>query len=70
VAVAVEPSIPIPSPPSISTAQNNTSTNFDSNGNNTSNNQTPTINVVATVGVDEISSKTNRVNVLENQAKF
>jgi chromosome segregation ATPase len=62
---------PIPSPPSIDTKDNNTNadTKFDANGRNLDMKQ-PTINVNATVGVDEISTKTNRVNTLENQSTF
>jgi len=62
---------PIPSPPSIDTKDNNTNadTKFDANGKNLDMKQ-PTINVNATVGVDEISTKTNRVNTLENQSTF
>jgi len=61
----------MPSPPSIDTKDNNTNadTKFDANGKNLDMKQ-PTINVNATVGVDEISTKTNRVNTLENQSTF
>lgn len=67
---------PIPSPPSISTQQNNTSqsTSFDETGKRIgSDNEkqiTPVIQVKATVGVDEVSSKTNRVETLEKQSTF
>ena len=62
---------PMPSPPSIDTKDNNTNadTKFDANGKNLDM-KSPTINVNATVGVDEISTKTNRVNTLENQSTF
>jgi hypothetical protein len=62
---------PMPSPPSIDTKDNNTNadTKFDANGKNLDI-KSPTINVNATVGVDEISTKTNRVNTLENQSTF
>ena len=65
------PSAPaIPAPP-ISTASNNTnqSTLFDESGKNLNQTQ-PQINVTATVGVDEIANKTNRVSVLEQQSTF
>jgi chromosome segregation ATPase len=67
---------PIPSPPSISTQQNNTnqSTSFDETGKriggDNEKQMTPTIQVKATVGVDEVSSKTNRVETLEKQSTF
>lgn len=65
------PSVPIPSPPTLNTpgANTNTGTTFDSTGKNTSA-TTPTINVNATIGVDEINSKQNRVSVLEKQSTF
>ena len=65
------PSIPIPSPPTLNTpgANTNSGTTFDSTGKNTSA-TTPTINVNATIGVDEINSKQNRVSVLEKQSTF
>lgn len=62
----------VPSPPSISTSSNNLNQNtkFDENGKNLSADTQPVIKVNATVGVDEITTKTNRVNVLEKQATF
>lgn len=61
----------IPAPPTIATSNNNTNqtTSFDENGKNLEFKQ-PQINVTATVGVDEIASKSNRVSVLENQSTF
>lgn len=74
---AALPSVPpIPSPPSISTQQNNTSqsTSFDETGKriggDNERQMTPVIQVKATVGVDEVSSKTNRVETLEKQSTF
>ena len=67
---------PIPSPPSISTQQNNTnqSTSFDETGKriggDNEKQMQPVIQVKATVGVDEVSSKTNRVETLEKQSTF
>jgi hypothetical protein len=66
------PSAPsIPAPP-ISTASNNTnqSTLFDESGQNLGFKPKQQINVTATVGVDEIANKTNRVSVLEQQSTF
>ena len=63
----------IPAPPTIATSSNNTnqSTLFDESGQNLGFKQKqPQINVTATVGVDEIASKSNRVSVLENQSTF
>jgi hypothetical protein len=62
----------IPAPPTIATASNNTnqSTLFDESGQNLSKQKQPQINVTATVGVDEIANKTNRVSVLEQQSTF
>lgn len=62
----------IPAPPTIATGNNNTnqSTLFDESGQNLSKQKQPKINVTATVGVDEIASKSNRVSVLENQSTF
>ena len=62
----------IPAPPTIATGNNNTnqSTLFDESGQNLSKQKQPQINVTATVGVDEIASKSNRVSVLENQSTF
>jgi len=61
----------IPAPPTIATSSNNTNqtTSFDENGKNLDFKQ-PQINVTATVGVDEIANKTNRVSVLEQQSTF
>jgi len=65
---------PIPPPPTIATPENNTNknTSFDETGKNLNfqGNTTPTINVKASVGVDEITSKSNRVEVLEQQSTF
>jgi hypothetical protein len=66
----------IPAPPIISTQQNNTnqSTSFDETGKRiggeNEKQMQPTIQVKATVGVDEVSSKTNRVETLEKQSTF
>lgn len=64
------PNIPIPSPPGISTKENNTSTKFDENGKKQGSPSNPVIQVNATVGVDEIAAKQNRVTVLEKQSTF
>lgn len=75
-AAALPSAPPIPSPPSISTQQNNTSqsTSFDETGkrigSDNEKQMTPVIQVKATVGVDEVSSKTNRVEILEKQSTF
>jgi len=75
-AAALPSAPPIPSPPSISTQQNNTSqsTSFDETGkrigSDNERQMTPVIQVKATVGVDEVSSKTNRVETLEKQSTF
>jgi hypothetical protein len=75
-AAALPSAPPIPSPPSISTQQNNTSqsTSFDETGKriggDNERQMTPVIQVKATVGVDEVSSKTNRVETLEKQSTF
>lgn len=65
---------PIPSPPSISTQANNTNqnTSFDETGKKIGGDKkdAPVIQVKATVGVDEISDKTKRVDVLEKQSTF
>jgi chromosome segregation ATPase len=71
----VSPTMPsIPAPPTISTPENNTNktTSFDETGKNLNapTTVTPTIKVTATVGVDEISAKKDRVDVLENQSTF
>lgn len=61
----------IPAPPTISNQNANVEgTQFDENGKRIGSKNDNTINVVATVGVDEITAKTNRVNVLENQSTF
>lgn len=66
--------VPIPTAPTINTPQanTNTSTTFDETGKKIGgeSNLTPTIKVNATVGVNEIADKSNRVNVLESQSKF
>jgi hypothetical protein len=66
------PNVPIPPPPTVSNANANIEgSKFDEQGNKISNGSTtPAIQVNATVGVDEISAKTNRVNVLEKQSTF
>ena len=62
---------PIPAPPTVNTPGANVEgTRFDQEGNKINNQQTPMIQVNATVGVDEITAKSNRVQVLENQSKF
>jgi hypothetical protein len=67
---------PIPAPPSISTQQNNTnqSTSFDETGKkiggDSEKNMQPVIQVKATVGVDEVSKKQDRVETLEKQSTF
>jgi hypothetical protein len=61
----------IPAPPTISNQNANVEgTQFDENGKRIGGKNDNTINVVATVGVDEITAKTNRVNVLEKQSTF
>lgn len=61
----------IPAPPTISNQNANVEgTQFDENGKRIGSKNDNTINVVATVGVDEITAKTNRVNVLEKQSTF
>ena len=68
---ATPASAPIPAPPTVNTPGANVEgTRFDQEGNKINNNQQPTIQVNATVGVDEITAKSNRVQVLENQSKF
>ena len=65
------PSVPIPPPPTVNNPNANVEgTRFDQEGNKINNNQQPMIQVNATVGVDEITAKSNRVQVLENQSKF
>lgn len=63
----------IPAPPVISTQQNNLnkSTQFDSNGKRIGNDtpQEP-FKVIATIGVDEVTKTTNRVDTLEKQSTF
>jgi hypothetical protein len=63
---------PIPAPPTVSNPNANIEgSKFDEQGNKISNGSTmPAIQVNATVGVDEISAKTNRINVLEKQSTF
>jgi hypothetical protein len=63
---------PIPAPPTVSNPNANIEgSKFDEQGNKISNGSAmPAIQVNATVGVDEISAKTNRVNVLEKQSTF
>lgn len=56
----------VPAPPVINTPQANTL--FDNSGKNLSNNQT--INVKASIGVDEVTKKQSRVDVLERQSTF
>lgn len=69
-------SIPVPSPPTINTPNANTNnvTTFDESGKKiTADGERlaqPTINIKATVGVDEITDKSNRVQVLEKQSTF
>lgn len=65
-------SVPMPSPPTINTpsANTNQSTTFDETGKNLNQTTKPTINVNATVGVDEVSNKQNRVTALETQSTF
>jgi hypothetical protein len=65
-------SAPIPPPPTVSNPNANIEgSKFDEQGNKISNGSAmPAIQVNATVGVDEISAKTNRVNVLEKQSTF
>jgi hypothetical protein len=67
-------SVPVPAAPTINTPQNNTnsSTTFDETGKKIGGDKTinPTIQVHSTVGVNEITDKSNRVNVLEQQSKF
>ena len=61
----------IPAHPTISNQNANVEgTQFDENGKRIGSKNDNTINVVATVGVDEITAKTNRVNVLEKQSTF
>lgn len=61
----------IPAPPTISNQNANVEgTQFDENGKRIGSKNDNTINVIATVGVDEITAKTNRVNVLEKQSTF
>lgn len=67
--------VPIPAPPTINTpnANTNSNTTFDENGKRIGEGEKsgqPTINVKATVGVDEITDKSNRVQVLEQQSTF
>lgn len=63
----------IPSPPVISTQQNNLnqSTQFDSNGKRVGNNtpQEP-FKVIANIGIDEVNKTQQRVDTLEKQSTF
>jgi hypothetical protein len=65
---------PIPAPPSISTQDNNTNkgTSFDENGKRIGGEEQkqPVIQVKATVGVNEVADKQNRVDTLEKQSTF
>lgn len=65
---------PIPAPPSINTQQNNTnqSTSFDETGKKIGGTEEkqPVVKVNATIGVDEVSKKQNRVETLEKQSTF
>lgn len=70
---AATASIAIPAPPSISTAENNVNkgTSFDETGKKIGGEQkAPTVQVKATIGVDEVSNKQNRVDTLEKQSTF
>jgi hypothetical protein len=70
---AATASIAIPAPPSISTAENNVNkgTSFDETGKKIGGeSKTPTVQVKATIGVDEVSNKQNRVDTLEKQSTF
>lgn len=70
---AATASIAIPAPPSISTAENNVNkgTSFDETGKKIGGeSKAPTVQVKATIGVDEVSNKQNRVDTLEKQSTF
>lgn len=62
----------IPAPPTISTQQNNLnqSTQFDSNGKRIGSENNQPMKITATIGVDEITKKTDRVDTLEKQSTF
>ena len=66
------PNITIPAPPVISTASNNlnSSTSFDENGKRIGGEQKQTISINATIGVDEVKRKMDKVDVLEKQSTF
>jgi hypothetical protein len=67
-------SVPVPSPPSLSAPEpaKPQGSNFDENGKkiDTAEKQAPQITVKASIGVDEVSDKTKRVETLEKQATF
>ena len=69
---ASTPSAPnVPDAPTISTQQNNLNNNttqFDEQGNKV--NQNPTVKVEASIGVDEVSEKQNKVKVYEATSRF
>ena len=66
--------VPIPAPPTINTpnANTNQSTSFDESGKKIGGTEEkqPVIKVTATVGVDEVSKKQDRVETLEKQSTF
>lgn len=66
------PNITIPAPPVISTASNNlnSNTSFDENGKRIGGEQKQTISINATIGVDEVKRKMDKVDVLEKQSTF
>ena len=66
------PNISIPAPPVISTASNNINSNtlFDENGKRIGGEGKQTISVSATIGVDEVKKKMDKVDVLEKQSTF
>ena len=66
------PNISVPPPPVISTASNNlnSSTSFDENGKRIGGEQKQTISINATIGVDEVKRKMDKVDVLEKQSTF
>lgn len=70
--VSVPSSPNLSSAPVISTNENNLNkqTQFDQKGNKLPTNSSQTINVNASVGVDEINEKQYRVQVIETRAKF
>ncbi len=69
---ASAPTVSIPSPPTISTPQNNVNgTQFDSNGNTIQQTQTtPTITVKAQVVETEITDTQNTIQKIKNQSTF